>query len=263
MITPHEPVPSTSTATPPRLRHRALTALRRPVRTSVASLPVAVYPSFTLMLLLAAAVGALLLPGQHAALSQRLILAAVMMFAIAETVVLHESAHLVVAKLVDAPAYSAELAGYGAAVYIGLASPPDVVWRDVAIDLAGPAMSLLTAAAWYGLSQTPIPGFHYLGWVALVDVFMFATNVLPIFPLDGGRALAHMTAMLTASRSAGIRVARLSPLMLLLLIPALVSPWSPLHADPAFAWGAATAVLVVAIAWKVHMARARIDLYNV
>lgn len=82
---------------------------------------------------------------------------------------------------------------------------PDDPRQELLVALAGPAVNLVIAAALFALLQLTT-GLEPLGAlsithgsfaerVMLVNVFLAAFNLLPAFPMDGGRALRAILAM--------------------------------------------------------------------
>ncbi|MFB6211631.1 MAG: site-2 protease family protein, partial [Halobacteriales archaeon] len=74
--------------------------------------------------------------------------------------------------------------------------------REFWIAIAGPITSLLVAGGcWIGLQlvppSLPVPRF-VVGWLAITNVILAGFNLLPAFPMDGGRVLR---ALLARSRS--------------------------------------------------------------
>lgn len=95
---------------------------------------------------------------------------------------LHEAGHLFAMYLCNVKVHTLQLRATGA-VICAEAMP---YWKEAAAAAAGPAVNfaLLLAAA----RQYPM--------LAVVNLCLFAYNLLPIYPLDGGRFLRAMTHML-------------------------------------------------------------------
>jgi Zn-dependent protease len=123
--------------------------------------------------------------------STRLILAVLFGLSIATCIVIHELAHSLVARAYKLPVKRITLFALGGVSQIEkeAASPGS----EFAIALAGPLASGVLAATLGGVEKVLHPlhsgrlGFWgYLGWVnALLALF----NLIPAFPMDGGRLL--------------------------------------------------------------------------
>ena len=111
-------------------------------------------------------------------------------------VVGHELAHALAARRfgVQTDAITLFLLGGVAS----LSEEPPTARADVAIALAGPAASAVAAIAAFGLLLAaehwlaPLPRAtvsRLLAYVALVNGFLAAFNLLPAYPMDGGRVL--------------------------------------------------------------------------
>jgi Zn-dependent protease len=55
------------------------------------------------------------------------------------------------------------------------------------------------------LNANPAPGMALLGWLALVNAFLFVFNMVPAFPLDGGRIAKAVAWKITGDRNRGTR----------------------------------------------------------
>ncbi len=111
-------------------------------------------------------------------------------------VVLHELGHSLVAMRYGYPIDSITLWLFG-----GIASlsemPED--WRqELAIAIAGPIVSVLVGAVCYVgflLLGTGLPAVRFVvGYLALLNVILAGFNMLPGFPMDGGRVLRALLA---------------------------------------------------------------------
>lgn len=115
------------------------------------------------------------------------IFAAVLFFA---SVLLHELGHSVLALREQVPVKSITLFIFGGVAEIG--REPPTAGAEFRIAIAGPLTSLGLAAVFNGLGTlladyaTVAAPLAYLGWINLL---LAAFNMIPGFPLDGGRVL--------------------------------------------------------------------------
>ncbi len=93
--------------------------------------------------------------------------------------------------------------------------------EEFRIAAAGPLVTLLIVAACVGagvaiggqngfadavaLRGDPSPGLALLGWLALVNAFLLVFNMVPAFPLDGGRIARAVAWKVTGDRNRGTR----------------------------------------------------------
>jgi Zn-dependent protease/CBS domain-containing protein len=127
------------------------------------------------------------------------VVAAVGLFA---SVTVHELGHSWVALR-----YGLEIESITLWILGGLASLksfPKEWDREFWIAIAGPVSSVLVAGVCYGGALLAPPSSHVgrfvLGWLAVTNVTLAAFNLLPAFPMDGGRILR---ALLARSRPYG------------------------------------------------------------
>ena len=105
------------------------------------------------------------------------------------SVLAHELAHMLVARAYGAPVRDITLFIFGGTPHSG--QEPQLPHVEVLIALAGPGMSLALATLFYQLwrpGTTVVGPLHALaGWLAWLNLMLAAVNLIPAFPLDGGR----------------------------------------------------------------------------
>ena len=109
------------------------------------------------------------------------------------SLLLHELAHCVVARSLGIPTKSITLFIFGGMAHLGaeLSSARDELW----IAIAGPIMSLSLAITLWLFSRaavaTGISGaaFEVISYLAMINLVLALFNLVPAFPLDGGRIL--------------------------------------------------------------------------
>jgi Zn-dependent protease/CBS domain-containing protein len=120
-------------------------------------------------------------------------IAAVGLFA---TVVLHELGHSLVAMRFGFPIDSITLWILGGIA--SLSEQPEEWSHEFLIALAGPVVSILFGVLSYASLQVVPPGLDLLrfvvGYLALMNFALAAFNLLPGFPMDGGRVLRALLA---------------------------------------------------------------------
>jgi Zn-dependent protease/predicted transcriptional regulator len=107
------------------------------------------------------------------------------------SVLLHEFGHAVVAQWRGVPVRSITLFIFGGVA--GLARESDESSDEFLIAIAGPAVSVALAGffgvLWLLLSSTSEQLSALLGYLAYVNILLVVFNMIPGFPLDGGRVL--------------------------------------------------------------------------
>lgn len=95
------------------------------------------------------------------------------------SMLLHELGHALVARRFRLPVRSISFFAFGG--FTDLGREPSSAFEELVIALAGPVVSAMLGVALMGLSA-----FSSLG---RINLLLTVFNMLPIFPLDGGRAL--------------------------------------------------------------------------
>jgi Zn-dependent protease len=123
--------------------------------------------------------------------------AVLFILAIFACVLLHEMGHALMARRFGIPTHDITLLPIG-----GLASlqrMPRQPWQELAIAVAGPAVNVIIASAIFVgmLLIDPIagPASSFVTQLAIVNVILVVFNMLPAFPMDGGRVLRSVLAM--------------------------------------------------------------------
>lgn len=115
------------------------------------------------------------------------ILAALLLFV---SVLLHELAHSLVAQARGLPVQSVTLFIFGGVSNIEEPERPKI---EFAMAIVGPLTSLALAGLFWGFVQVvknqDSPVAAILNYLAMINVMLAAFNLLPGFPLDGGRVL--------------------------------------------------------------------------
>lgn len=106
------------------------------------------------------------------------------------SVVLHELAHSLVAKAYGLPVHVITLFVFGGVSE--LTREPDNAKSEFRIAIAGPATSVVIGAVCWALGRlgsSHQPVFAVLTWLGWINLVLALFNLIPGFPLDGGRVL--------------------------------------------------------------------------
>jgi Zn-dependent protease len=132
---------------------------------------------------------------------------------------LHELGHALVARRNGIGIAGIDLWFFGGIAKLSRdsASPAE----EFRVAAAGPAVTLLIVVVCTGigvavtggdefldavqLTSDPSPWLALLGWLALVNAFLFVFNLVPAFPLDGGRIARAAAWKVTGDRNRGTR----------------------------------------------------------
>jgi Zn-dependent protease/predicted transcriptional regulator len=133
------------------------------------------------------------LPGETATFYT--VLGIIAMLGMFISLILHELSHSLVAR-----SYGLKVGGITLFIFGGVAEleeEPHDPKSEFLIAIAGPLMSLFLAALFYGVATLAAPqaqaGSSYasavFGYLALINLVLAVFNMIPAFPLDGGRVL--------------------------------------------------------------------------
>lgn len=122
----------------------------------------------------------------------------------------HECWHIIVLRIMGAGSCAVSFRQYGISLKTGVLSYS----REAAAALAGPAASLAAAVVFAAVSR--YAAFtETTVFLTFSNFALFAVNILPVYPLDGGRAL-HCLLCLKLNIAAAVRVTRIISVIFLL-----------------------------------------------
>jgi len=129
-------------------------------------------------------------------------------------IVLHELAHASVARFGGIPVRGITLFALGgiASIEKDAATPAKEFWMAIAGPVASFAIgfscrALAGAAGWAGRTPSPSAFAAVLGWLAYINIALALFNLVPGFPLDGGRVLRSVVWAITHSADRATRIA--------------------------------------------------------
>ena len=174
-------------------------------------IPIQINPSlFIILALLTWTLASELLPAAYPEMSDTArwltgLLTALLFFA---SILFHELAHAWVARLNNIPVVSVTLYIFGGIAQ--LAGKPKSAGAEFRVAAIGPASSVLLAALFYALNVL-VGDRGYLGasaeWLANINLVLALFNLLPGYPLDGGRILESIVWAISGKQETGVRVA--------------------------------------------------------
>jgi Zn-dependent protease len=171
----------------------------------IAGIDIKIHVTFLLILLL----GGLEWGGHHGIAG--FVFGVLLMLALFACVTLHELGHSIAAKHFGIPVREIVLLPIGGVAMLG--KLPEKPLQELIIAAAGPAVNVVIAAVLAvvggpalrtldghglleGVAPNPSPD-TFLFWLLAANVTLVAFNMIPAFPLDGGRMLRAVIAMFT------------------------------------------------------------------
>ncbi len=124
-------------------------------------------------------------------------------------IVLHELGHALAARRYGIPTRDIALLPIGGVAR--LARMPEKPLQELFVALAGPAVNVVIAAALFALlfaagaslvPQNMVLSKNFLANLMWVNIILIAFNMLPAFPMDGGRVLRAVLGMFTSFEQA-------------------------------------------------------------
>ena len=128
------------------------------------------------------------------------------------SVLAHELAHSLVGRRMGIPAKSITLFFFGGIAHIGKeASRPTA---ELKMAIAGPLCSLALAGIFYGISWLCSGFSEHLtaltGWLYMINGILAVFNMIPGFPLDGGRVVRSIVWLTTGNYMRATRIATMA-----------------------------------------------------
>jgi Zn-dependent protease len=138
---------------------------------------------------------------------------------------IHEMGHVLELKRQGVPASAPLFIPFMGAV-VGMKQMPHNAWKEAQVALAGPVLGSLGALAVWGYGEWTNSRF----WIAMAFVGFFINlfNLLPIVPLDGGRAVAALHPAIWAVGLAGLvalAILKPSPILPIIIIFGAMELW--------------------------------------
>lgn len=129
-------------------------------------------------------------------------------------IIIHELSHAAVAKANDLPVRSITLFALGGVAQVEKESPDGKT--DFWIGIVGPVTSAVIGAVclgisyllgWVPMSEPNTPLMAMLVWLGYINLTLAIFNMIPGFPMDGGRVLRGLIWMVTGDGAKATRIA--------------------------------------------------------
>ena len=137
----------------------------------------------------------------------------------------HEMGHVLERRRQGVPASAPLFIPFMGAV-VGMKQLPDNAWKEAQVALAGPVLGTVGAVAVWGLGA--VYDSNFLKAMAFVGFLINLFNLLPIIPLDGGRAVSALHPAIWALGLGGLvalELYRPNPILLFILVLGGLELW--------------------------------------
>jgi Zn-dependent protease len=137
----------------------------------------------------------------------------------------HELGHVLELRRQGVPASAPLFIPFLGAV-IGMKQLPDDAWKEARVALAGPILGSIGAAAFWVAAESN--GSELLLALAFVGFFLNLFNLIPVVPLDGGRAVGALHPaiwLLGLLMMVGLAVVSPNPILIIIVILGALELW--------------------------------------
>ena len=141
-------------------------------------------------------------------------------------ILIHELGHVIELRRQGVPA-SAPLFIPFLGAFIGMKSLPEDAWKEARVALAGPILGSVGAVVFWVAAE--VTGSDVLMGLAFVGFFLNLFNLIPIVPLDGGRAAGALHPALWfvgLVLMVGLVVVRPNPILLVIVVLGGLDLWN-------------------------------------
>jgi Zn-dependent protease len=138
---------------------------------------------------------------------------------------IHELGHVLELRRQGVPATAPLFIPFLGAV-VGMKQMPPSVWKEAQVALAGPLLGSLAAAGLWAAGEAT--GSDLLVALAFTGFFLNLFNLIPLSPLDGGRAVAALHPAFWAVGLVlllGLTIVRPNPILILVLVIGGIEVW--------------------------------------
>ena len=142
------------------------------------------------------------------------------------SVVIHEYAHVWMAQRYGIPVSRVVLMALGAAAMMDQRDLIGEFKKELKMSLAGPLASLALGVVFYIPLLFLPAGVLYKGFyfISIINVAMFLLNMLPIYPMDGGRILNALLSM-GFSKKNGIEKGSVKAINVSVIVADILALW--------------------------------------
>ncbi len=137
----------------------------------------------------------------------------------------HELGHVIELRRQGVPASAPLFIPFLGAV-IGMKQLPDDAWKEARVALAGPILGSVGAAVFWVVAEAN--GSELLMALAFVGFFLNLFNLIPIVPLDGGRAVSALHPaiwLLGLLMMVGLLVVSPNPILIIIVLIGALELW--------------------------------------